>query len=94
MKQIDLPETELLAGLAEEATELAQAALKMRRCLDRTNPTPADPDRQWADLLEEIGDVHVYLDQLKIDWDVIQQYKTSKLQRWIYRLKRLKEGKV
>lgn len=31
---------ELLAGLAEEATELAQAALKMRRTLDKSNPTP------------------------------------------------------
>ncbi len=94
MKQIDLPEDELLAGLAEEASELAQAALKMRRCIDKTNPTPADPDRQWADLLEEIGDVQVYLDQLRIDWDVIQQYKTSKLHRWIYRLKRLREDKI
>lgn len=93
MKQIDLPEPELLAGLAEEASELAQAALKMRRCLDGTNPTPADPDKQWAALLEEIGDTQLYLDQLRIDWDVIQQYKTAKLQRWMYRLKRLREAK-
>ena len=35
-----LPLTELLAGLAEECTELAQAALKLRRVFDKTNPTP------------------------------------------------------
>ena len=37
-----LPETEILAQLAEEASELAQAALKLRRALDGTNPTPKD----------------------------------------------------
>ena len=40
MVNIDLPKTEILAQLAEEAAELAQAALKLRRSLDGTNPTP------------------------------------------------------
>lgn len=35
-----LPKTEILAQLAEEASKLAQAALKLRRALDGTNPTP------------------------------------------------------
>lgn len=35
-----LPKTEILAQLAEEASELAQAALKLRCALDGTNPTP------------------------------------------------------
>lgn len=35
-----LPKTEILAQLAEKASELAQAALKLRRALDGTNPTP------------------------------------------------------
>lgn len=35
-----LPKTEILAQVAEEASELAQAALKLRRALDGTNPTP------------------------------------------------------
>ena len=59
-----VPVTELLAGLAEEASELAQAALKLRRCYDGTNPTPADPDIQYECFLEEIGDVELYLDQM------------------------------
>lgn len=35
-----LPKTEILAQLAEEASELAQAALELLRALDGTNPTP------------------------------------------------------
>ena len=81
-----IPVCELLAGLAEEAAELAQAALKLRRCYDGTNPTPADPDRQYECLLEEIGDVELYIDQLYINRNVIEEYKAAKLERWKKRL--------
>lgn len=81
-----IPVCELLAGLAEEAAELAQAALKLRRCYDGTNPTPADPDRQYECLLEEIGDVELYIDQLYINRNVIEDYKAAKLERWKKRL--------
>ena len=81
-----IPVTELLAGLAEEATELAQAALKLRRCCDGTNPTPADPDIQYECFLEEIGDVELYLDQMSINRQVIADYKAAKLERWQKRL--------
>ena len=81
-----IPVTELLAGLAEEATELAQAALKLRRCYDGTNPTPADPDIQYECFLEEIGDVELYLDQMSINRQVIADYKAAKLERWLKRL--------
>lgn len=82
-----IPVCELLAGLAEEAAELAQAALKLRRCYDGTNPTPADPDRQYECLLEEIGDVELYIDQLSINRPAISDYKAAKLERWKRRLK-------
>lgn len=82
-----IPVCELLAGLAEEAAELAQAALKLRRCYDGINPTPADPDRQYECLLEEIGDVELYIDQLSINRPVINDYKAAKLERWKRRLK-------
>ena len=81
-----IPVCELLAGLAEEAAELAQAALKLRRCYDGTNPTPADPDIQYECFLEEIGDVELYLDQMSINRRVIADYKTAKLERWQKRL--------
>lgn len=82
-----IPVCELLAGLAEEAAELAQAALKLRRCYDGINPTPADPNRQYECLLEEIGDVELYIDQLSINRPVINDYKAAKLERWKRRLK-------
>ena len=81
-----IPVTELLAGLAEECAELAQAALKLRRCYDGTNPTPADPDIQYECFLEEIGDVELYLDQMSINRKVIADYKAAKLERWQKRL--------
>lgn len=40
LPDVYLPEAEVLAQLAEEVAELAQAALKLRRALDGTNPTP------------------------------------------------------
>ena len=81
-----VPVCELLAGLAEECSELAQAALKLRRCYDGTNPTPADPDNQYECFLEEIGDVELYLDQMSINRQVIADYKAAKLERWQKRL--------
>ena len=81
-----IPVCELLAGLAEECCELAQAALKLRRCYDGTNPTPADPDKQYERLIEEIGDVGLYLDRLYINWNVVGDYKAMKLERWKKRL--------
>lgn len=81
-----IPVCELLAGLAEEAAELAQAALKLRRCYDGTNPTPADPDIQYECFLEEIGDVELYLSQLSINRKVINDYKAAKMVRWEQRL--------
>lgn len=52
-----LPETELLAQLAEEAAELGQAALKLRRALDGTNPTPKSVSECREALREEYTDV-------------------------------------
>lgn len=48
-----LPKTEILAQLAEEASELAQATLKLRRALDGTNPTPKSVAECEANLIEE-----------------------------------------
>lgn len=36
----DCTTTDLLCQLAEEASELAQAALKLKRAMEGTNPTP------------------------------------------------------
>ncbi len=56
-----LPKTEILAQLAEEASELAQAALKLRRALDGTNPTPNSVEESLENIQEEMADVFVCL---------------------------------
>ena len=83
-----LPYTELLAGLAEEATELAQAALKLRRAYDKTNPTPKTVDECHKALIEEVADVEVYLQVLSITWDLYHEPMMHKIVRWEDRLKK------
>ena len=52
-----LSNEELLCQLAEEAAELAQAALKLRRVITGTNPTPMNYRDACDNLIEEIADV-------------------------------------
>ena len=56
-----LPKTEILAQLAEKASGLAQAALKLRRALDGTNPTPKSVEQCLENIQEEMADVFVCL---------------------------------
>lgn len=60
----NLPKAEILAQLAEEASELAQAALKLRRAIDKENPTPKSQAEATDDLIEEIADVQLCLEVL------------------------------
>ena len=83
---VKLPVTELLAGLAEECAELAQAALKLRRAYDGTNPTPVSRDLCYERLLEEIADVELYLDQIAYNKTSVEKIKAQKLERWKKRL--------
>ena len=83
-----LPEEVLYAQLAEEAAELAQAALKMYRILDGRNPTPVRFSEAWADIQEEVSDVLLCLRVLGIG-DNLEAYsgqKKAKLDRWADRL--------
>ena len=84
-----LPETEILAQLAEEAAELAQAALKLRRVLDGTNPTPVTEAEARRNLVEECADV---LNCLNYALDMPEKYlceavRKQKMRRWRARLK-------
>ena len=55
---MNLSARELLEQLAEEAAELAQAALKTCRTLeDSNNPTQVSEDKVWERLDEELVDV-------------------------------------
>lgn len=48
---------DLLCQLAEECAELAQAALKLRRTMSMSNPTPVTHSEAVEVLLEEAADV-------------------------------------
>ena len=99
-----LPKTEILAQLAEEASELAQAALKLRRALDGTNPTPKSVAECEANLMEEFADVSNAVTALcdawfghSLDsecefWDAEREIEDAKYKRWLSRLE-TKENK-
>lgn len=58
---------EILAQMAEEAVEFAQAALKLRRALDDSNPTPKSIPECWEALEEECGDLMNCIDALMLE---------------------------
>lgn len=85
-----LGKDELLCQLAEEAAELAQAALKLRRTLSDKNPTPVKQCEAEKKLLEEIADVKLCLHvcgfenvREKIE---VNRIITAKAARWRERL--------
>ena len=88
-----LSQEELLAQLAEEAVELAHAALKLRRVYDGTNPTPVKRSEAFANLKEEIADVQLLLRVLELDRHGLEYDRIAgmKLKRWSRRLAE-KEG--
>lgn len=77
---------ELLAGLAEEAAELAQAALKMRRTLDKSNPTPVSTSEASHRLNEEFADVVLCAAALGLDREEVERFIREKAARWSMRL--------
>lgn len=57
-------EPAVLEGLAEECAELAKAALKLARIKRGENPTPVPLETAKLNFIEEVGDVHCYLETL------------------------------
>lgn len=84
-----LPKTEILAQLAEEASELTQAALKLRRALDGTNPTPKSVEDCRKAFEEEYADVVnciIALDLDDVAFERMQKMQHEKKVRWLSRL--------
>ena len=77
-----VPVEELLTGLAEEAAELAQAALKLRRTFNGVNPTPISEEQAMERLYEEIADVKLYVSLLDVNPQYISEVMQHKLSRW------------
>lgn len=86
----EMGEAATLELLAEECTELAQAALKMARKKRGENPTPVSSKKCVLQLLEEIADVCLCLQVLDLsDWyddDYVKLIANLKLTRWKNRM--------
>lgn len=90
-----LSESEILAQLAEEAAELAQAALKLRRAIDGTNPTPKNREECVESLVEEYADVAVCANALEDSYfNFVPYYYDKKKERWLKRLQKNKAAKT
>lgn len=93
MKIVDkIGEPEVLAQLAEEAAELAQAALKLRRAITGVNPTPLSEEDCRHHVTEEIADVELCLALLNLSTKEERAAQSSiinrKLNRWMRRLEK------
>lgn len=87
-----LPEDELLAQLAEECSEAAKAALKLRRVRNGANPTPVSEEDAFSNLVEELADD----DPCNMCDDVgdsMVEIMEQKLARWKSRLASREETK-
>lgn len=89
----DLPDRDLLEQLAEESTELSQAALKLIRAHGMSqNPTPISEDEAMNSLIEEANDVLIILVILGLaDQSTVHDWR--KLARWAERIQKAKEKK-
>lgn len=98
MKKINdyLTTPDLLCQLAEEASELAQAALKLKRAMEGTNPTPMSVEECVANMDEEIADVSLLVDLLGYNKreHLLSQGRVAyrKAERWLKRLEEAEWG--
>lgn len=83
-----LTEDELLCQLSEEAAELSQAALKLRRALTGVNPTPVSYPDAREKLLEEYGDVLNSMEEIitPTENEYAIKLRMRKRKRWVERL--------
>lgn len=92
---LSIGEPALLEQLAEECSELAQAALKLARRERGENPTPKKWYEMLADMNEEIADVSLCVDMLYTenltDEGCIKRTKERKMKRWAQRIREARE---
>lgn len=88
-----ISKADLYGQLAEEASELAQAACKMERILRGTNPTPKTEQQGVEDLIEEYTDLRLVVDLLD-DIRVDELTFNYKLYRWASRLKEMEKSET
>lgn len=84
-----LDETDVLLQMAEEASELSQAAAKRARILIGRNPSPVSEQESLDQLLEEYADVNVCAQVLFTNeqFRKFNDSAESKMKRWASRIK-------
>lgn len=83
-----LGEPALLEQLAEECSELAQAALKLARLERGENPTPKTEEECVENLLEELGDVNLCMSVVEANRGIhIRCLSVDKKARWAQRIR-------
>lgn len=91
-----LSERAILEQLAEEATELAKASLKLIRACSHENPTPVTPEEAYIGIIEECADISNCLVAMGFDTNkerwLIAKTMREKQQRWVERIKELQGG--
>lgn len=81
-------EPALLEQLAEECSELAQAALKLARLERGENPTPKTEEECVENLLEELGDVNLCMSVVEANRGIhIRCLSVDKKARWAQRIR-------
>ena len=93
----NLSDEDILCQIAEEAAELAKAAIKLRRAITQTNPTPVTVEEAVENFVEEYSDTVVamtayYMKHGAIDRKVVDILEQSYPQynRWADRIKESK----
>lgn len=83
-----LGEPAMLEQLAEECSELAQAALKLARLERGENPTPKTEEECVENLLEELGDVNLCMSVVEANRGIhIRCLSVDKKARWAKRIR-------
>lgn len=90
-------EPAVLEQLAEECSELTQAALKLARKMRDENPTPKTEAECWESLKEEMADVMLcmdtYMEKYSNDFYVeVATIRDEKKARWEQRIKEMEDA--
>ena len=95
----NLSEEDILCQIAEEAAELAQAALKLRRAITQTNPTPVSDEEAVDSIIEEyadtIGAFEIWAAKCGGDGVRLVGYDLAEIidAKYARKVKQIKEGK-
>lgn len=95
---LSIGEPALLEQLAEECSELAQAALKLARLERGENPTPKKQKECVKSLTEELADVELCIEVIEakhvFDPLIVRAFFEGKRERWAQRIRGAQNKKM